>query len=348
MNTLARVQRGSRFANRPSWTQQVRDLSGQSLEHIRGLPTRAVAMLRRVTKRRRPPLRMLEGAAATHVAALDASWAAAEESQGAAAWGVAARTHAASGRYREASEAAQNALALHPVDFRTWKLLAVCYEQMGQVENACAAWARHDELVGPERDWPQELRMAHAGVRERPGSREAWATVAQVFSRTGRDAEAIALARAALARDPSLHAAIRPLSNYVINRTPHDTWDLLGDMLAADPSNVHYRHLRGLAGSKAGKGEEAIELLRETAQLRRTDRTYWYALGRALERNGAAGHEAEAADAYRRALALNSSYAKAQTRLHALQFARSQGEDRGISSKGAVQRPLTMDAQGSR
>jgi tetratricopeptide (TPR) repeat protein len=123
-------------------------------------------------------------------------------------------------------------------------------------------------------------------VRTEPASPQTWRRLAVSHGRAGRHVEAIELAEAALARDPSIHPALIPLVEEVLNIAPGAVWSLLETMRRLAPEDVQYMHLAGVVGAKAGRGEEAFELMREAVRRRAEEPTWWYALGRALQAEG--------------------------------------------------------------
>lgn len=236
-------------------------------------------------------------------------------------WTALARDLMRSGRYEEARDAALWSLGLDESQADAWRALAISAEQSGDIGESVAAWKRVDLLLGSSvNNYAKAACVAHGRVRREPFSSEAWRQLATAYGRMGRDREAVEVAEQAFAADPAISASLIALLDELLNRAPHEASELLRKMVAADSRNAYFIHLLGVAGSKAGKCEEALEQMRLALQLAPSEPRYWYALGRALEKAGG-DHQHEALASYSKALELKPTYGKARTRMEELRRA---------------------------
>lgn len=228
-------------------------------------------------------------------------------------WSVLGRDLLASGQYRQAIEAATASIDLNPSDAASWRTLAISHDQLGEEAESIAAWDQLRPLSGEFKgEDPPAARHARNQVRVAPGSPRTWKELAIIYGAMRRNREAVSIAEEALRSDPTIHHALVPLVEMVLNRVPDAASTLLTQMMDADPHNAQYVHFLGVAGAKANKGDAAaIELIRTSTRLRPREPQYWYALGRALEDAGSLHHD-EALRSFTEALQLNPQYRKAR------------------------------------
>lgn len=232
-------------------------------------------------------------------------------------WTGLARDLARCGHYEEACEVARHAIALDEFQGEAWRMLAISSEQLGDMDESIAAWKRVALLPGSSGiDYANAAGVARDRVRREPASADAWRHLAAVYGRLRRESEAIEEAEQAFAADPASCDALIPLLDELLNRVPREASALLRRMVAANSKNSYYIHLLGVATSKAGNGEEALEQMRTALLLSPTEPQYWYALGRTIEKFGNDQHEALAV--YSKALELRPTYRKARTRMEEL------------------------------
>jgi tetratricopeptide (TPR) repeat protein len=250
--------------------------------------------------------------------ALRARWREAERAGSADEWSRLGRELMRSGEYQQAIDASSRAVEADPSQLDAWRCLAISHEQLAEHEDSRAAWGQVDALSGiSDRARASRAEQARDRVRTEPASPQTWRRLAVSHGRAGRHVEAIELAEAALARDPSIHPALIPLVEEVLNIAPGAVWSLLETMRRLAPEDVQYMHLAGVVGAKAGRGEEAFELMREAVRRRAEEPTWWYALGRALQAEGGP-HRQEAMLALEKAVQLKPDYDKARGHLEAL------------------------------
>ena len=100
----------------------------------------------------------------------------------------------------------------------------------------------------------------------------------------------------------------------LLSQEPRAIATFMEYLITSHGPSSQFSHLLGVARLKADDVPHAIEALRAACNLDQENETYWYALGKALERQGSK----DARSAYEKALRLKPSYTKARRGLERL------------------------------
>jgi tetratricopeptide (TPR) repeat protein len=225
------------------------------------------------------------------------------------------------GYHREAAEAASQGIAHFPLEFGLLRERALSLDQMAASnphyrQEALDAWKNLLEKPGrPDYPVAQRVHDAAEMVKLDPYWSETWKTLAKAYLASGKTNEAVDFAIDMLDQDPKVTRGCVALAEVVLNVVPSSVVKLMQKLISLDTQNGHYFHLLGVARSKEGSLQLAVDALRIGCRLSPRNPHYAYALGRALHKSGKID---DARNAYRKAIQLDPVYSKAQSALREL------------------------------
>jgi Flp pilus assembly protein TadD len=241
----------------------------------------------------------------------------AEAENNAAAWFGLGAMYGAAGCYKDAVEAADRAIAIDRSHAGAWRIRAMNLDQMRRSEEAVVAWEQLDKLTSKTSGASdRKTDDALQAVMVNPESAEAWKRLALAYRLAGKTLEAFSVAQSAIEASPRIASYTVALVEELLNSEPQGAATFMEYLVTSLGSTGRYQLLLGAARLKAGDLPRAIDALSAACELDQTQENYWYALGKALERQG---NKVGARSAYVRAIGLKPSYRKARLALERLE-----------------------------
>ncbi len=188
---------------------------------------------------------------------------------------------------------------------------------MGRSEQALFALKQLSKLTGEKEEpsYSVNAKEAYEAVLAEPESAESWKNLALAYRLASRAVEAISVARNAVGSSSKVAPYTIGLVEELLNSEPQAVVGYLEYLLILFGPTAIYLHLLGAARLKTPDIPEAVDAHRAACSLDDSNQYYWYALGKALERQG---DLAGAQIAYEKALRLKPHYQKAHRALDKL------------------------------